>query len=120
MTMWDEVGDALETAFNETKAVSGSYAFARGGSTISITLWMGNTESTSVAGMSDIESHHVHWIIPVSQLVVNEVQKTPSRLDRITVAGVTYEILPIQDGMPSWSYSGVERNLFRVTTKQQS
>lgn len=119
MGLWDEAAAALESGFSELKAVTGSYAFAAG-STISISLWEGQREASSLGGEADVESHHVVWFIPIGQLVVSDVQKKPRRGDRITVAGVIYEILPIRDGEPSWQYSGVSGNLFRVQTRKQS
>jgi hypothetical protein len=60
------------------------------------------------------------YLIEVADLVLGGQPTTPDRGDRITEAGMTWELVPTDTGDPFWRYSDQGRTLYRCYAKRVS
>jgi hypothetical protein len=58
------------------------------------------------------------YLIEVADLVLGGQPTTPDRGDRITEAGMIWELAPPETGDPSWRYSDQGRTLYRCYFKR--
>jgi hypothetical protein len=58
------------------------------------------------------------YLIEVADLVLGGQPTTPKRGDRITEAGMIWELAPTDTGDPFWRYSDPGRTLYRCYTKR--
>lgn len=111
----------------QAAAVSGNtLTYTRTGHTV-LTLtniaWEGRTVfATNVEGGARIEFGDRDYLIPVESLVLTGTAVEPAIGDRITETidgtATIFEVMLPDTGEPAWRYSGPDRNVWRIHTKE--
>lgn len=99
-----------------------SVTYARGAQSVTLTAWVGRTvfgQLPSGQTGGSVVFGDADFLIPVSALVLAAVAVQPSRGDRVTWAGLVYEIVA-PGGDPPWRYSDQTRTVYRIHCKRVS
>ena len=94
--------------------------YARGEDSVQLTVIVGQTESTELSPQLEAIVSHLrdYLLTDASSLVLGGVLTRPQPGDRITDGALVFEVLPAGDDEPCYRFSGPDRQMLRIHTKE--
>lgn len=118
MGLFDQAFGSGDWLATQTRAADGdrTATYTRGATSETVSVLLGQVAYQSIAeGGVRVELGDRDYMIRVADMTTFG---TPRIGDRITEAGVVYEVMTPDNGEPHWRYSGVDRTEYRIHVKR--
>lgn len=111
----------LNRVLKDSEGIAITYSRKVGGATqtATITAWLGRTLFSGLTESAvTVQWGERDYLIPVSELILNDSPTTPQKGDRITEGAAVWELASPQTDEACWRYSDQTRTLFRCHVKR--